>query len=128
MIALSNQVFPKFTFTATAQTQGPLQLAPNTAGANGAYNCGNITLIGTGLSTVSFQVLGSTDGGQTYNVLLVYPVNSLGSPASTTTATGNGLYRVNLAGVTALEITTTGTFTATSVTMQLTASPNASDS
>jgi energy-converting hydrogenase Eha subunit B len=128
MISLSNQVFPKFTFTASAQTQGPLDLSPNQAGYNGAYNCGNLTVIGTGLSTVSFQVLGSSDGGQTYNVLLVYLVNSLSTSDTTTTATGNGLYRVNLAGITTLKITTSGTFTATSVTIQLTASPNASDS
>lgn len=121
------QVFKAQSFTATAQTGTVIQLnglvVPSTIGSS--FSSGAITVTGVGLTTASFQIMGSADNGATY-----YPlnVNSIATPttlATTTTITANGLYQVNLAGLTHVKFVTTGTFTATSVSITLTASPNA---
>ena len=91
------------------------------------YASGTITLAGVAITTVSFQVMGSSDRGATYHLLPVYSVASPGTtPVTTVTAIGSALYQINLAGMTHIQFVTTGTFTGTSVTLTLTASPNAS--
>lgn len=122
-------VFKAQSFTATGQTGAAIQLnglvIPTTVGSS--YASGTITVTGVALTTVSFQVMGSSDNGATFYLLPVYAVASPNTPPVTTvTATGPGLYQVNLAGLTHIKLVTTGTFTATSVSLTLTGSPNAS--
>jgi hypothetical protein len=124
----SNSVFPAKILTATGQTSAAIQLnglvVPSTIGSS--FASGTITLTGSSLTTVTFAVMGSSDNGATYYALPIYIAASpTTSPATTITATANGLYQVNLAGLTHIKFVTSGTFTATSVTMTLTASPNA---
>jgi len=69
--------------------------------------------------------MGSSDNGATYYALPIYVAASpTTTPATTITATANGLYQINLAGLTHIKFVTSGTFTATNVTLTLTASPN----
>src|ERR1019366_5929339 len=60
-----------------------------------------------------------------YQPLAIETCSTPGTFATTQTATANGCYQVNLAGITAIEYVTSGTFTGTSITLTLTASPNA---
>jgi hypothetical protein len=126
MVQFSNFVFPASVFTATGQTSTTIDLSPNQAGANGAYSAGALSVVGTGLTTATFQVLGSSDGGQNFFALNVAPATSPTSTSTMTTVTGNGLYYVDLAAITHIQIATSGTFTATSLSIQLTGSPNGS--
>lgn len=123
-------IFKTQSFTATGQTGAAIQLngltpGPSTVGSS--YASGTITVGGTAITTVSFQVMGSSDNGATFYLLPVYTVaNPAATPVTTVTATAAGLYQFNLAGLSHVKFVTTGTFTATSVTLILTASPNAS--
>lgn len=126
MVQFSNFVFPASVFTATGQTSTTIDLSPNQAGANGAYSAGALSVVGAGLATATFQVLGSSDGGQNFFALNVAPATSPTSTSTTTTVTVNGLYYVDLAAITHIKIATSGTFTATSLSIQLTGSPNGS--
>lgn len=123
-------LFPAQSFTATGQTGTSIPLngqsqIPSTVGSS--YASGTITLTGTALTTVTFQVMGSADNGATYYALPVYLAASPGtSPVTTVTATGAGLYQINLAGLTHIKLATSGTFTATAISLTLSASPNAS--
>jgi hypothetical protein len=114
----NNSVFPSQSFTTTGQTGATINLAGS------AYSVGTISVTGTGLTTATFGVSGSADNGVTFNPL---PISAVGSPGSTATATAtataNGLYQVNLAGITQIKFVTSGTFTATSVSFTLSASP-----
>lgn len=122
-------IFKTQSFTATGQTGTAIQLnglvIPSTVGSS--YASGTITVTGVALTTVSFKVMGSSDNGATFYLLPVYSVSSPTTAAATTvTATGPGQYQIPLAGMTHVQIVTTGTFTATSVSFILSASPNAS--
>lgn len=123
-------LFPAQSFTATGQTGTAIPLngqsqIPSTVGSS--YASGTLTLTGTALSTVTFQVMGSADNGATYYALPVYLAASPGtSPVTTVTATAAGLYQINLAGLTHIKLVTSGTFTATAISLTLSASPNAS--
>lgn len=117
----SNNVFPAQSFTATAQTGAVIQLN----GQQISYGAGTITVTGTALTTVTFAVQGSSDGGVTYYALPISAVASPGTtPTTTVTATASGLYQVSLVGITHVKFVTSGTFTATSVSLALTATPN----
>lgn len=121
-------VFKAQSFTATGQTGATIQLngltVPSTVGSS--YASGTITLTGVALTTVSFQVLGSSDNGATFYPLPIYTSASpTNTPVTTITATAAGLYQINLAGISHIKFVTTGTFTATSVSLTLTGSPNA---
>lgn len=116
-------VFPAQVFT--GDTSG-MVMQLNSPPSTGSASVGAITLVGTSLTTVTFTVEASTDGGLNYFPAPVYTVASPSIAASTPiTATASGQYYINLAGVTHLQIVTSGTFTATSVSFQLTTSPNA---
>ena len=124
----SLNVFTPQIFTATGQTGTPIQLnglSGGTSTVGSSYTLGSVTVTGTSLTTITFQVLGSSDNGGTYYAMPIYTVASPTTPAATTiTATANGLYQVNLAGLTHVKFATSGTFTATNVTITLTATPN----
>lgn len=122
----SNSVFPAQIFS-TTKTGTPIQLnglvVPSTIGSS--FASGSITLTGTSLTTVTFSVLASTDNGVTYNPWLIWSVLTPSAQGTTQTATGNGIYQLSLAGVTHIKFVTSGTFTASSISLVLTASPNA---
>jgi hypothetical protein len=122
----SNSVFPSQIFTSTGQTGTVIQLngliVPSTIGSS--FASGTITLTGTSLSTVTFSLMGSADNGINYFTLPISAVATPGTTTTTVTATANGLYQVNLAGLTHVRFVTSGTFTATSVSLILTATPN----
>lgn len=121
-MAQTNARFPAQTLTVSGQTSAALPLF--TTPFPSSYSVGNVTLTGTSLTTVTFSVMGSSDG-VTFYALPITTVASPGStPTLTVTATAAGIYQVNLAGITHVEFVTSGTFTATSVTLMLTASPN----
>jgi hypothetical protein len=113
-----NAVFPPQILTASGQTSSTIALTPS------AFSVGTISVTGSGLTTVTFAVMGSSDNGVTFFQLPLTTVASPGStPTTTVTATANGLYQVNLAGITHVQFVTSGTFTATSVKFVLSASP-----
>lgn len=117
----TNAIFPAQTFTATAQTGAVIQLN----GQQLSYGAGTISLTGTSLTTATFAVQGSSDNGLTYYALPITAVTPGASPAATATATASGLYQVSLVGITHLRFVTSGTFTGTSISLTLTATPNA---
>lgn len=108
-------VFPVATLTGTGQTSTAIRL-------NQSFSVGVITVTGSSLTTATFAVLGSSDGGTTYSALATSAVGSPSTTATSTTVTANGLYQVNLAGITNVEFQTSGTFTATNLSLLLTAS------
>jgi hypothetical protein len=121
--AQSISIFPAQIFTGTGQTGATIRL--NQPPFPSSWSVGSITLTGTSLTTVTFSVMGSSDNGSTYYALPIYTATSPGAtPTTTMTATANGLYQVNLAGITNVKLVTSGTFTAASVSLTFVASPN----
>lgn len=114
--------FQPWTATATSQTSPAMAL--NTKNQAFNYASGTINVVGSSLTTVTFAVLGSMDHGVTYNALVIQSCGTSGATTTTVTATANGCYWVNLAGVDSLEFQTSSTFTATSVVLTLRANPN----
>src|SRR5271154_6749979 len=106
-----NTNFPHLTFTATSQTQKTALAGFSTATVRYAGTQGGVT-------TATFEIEASNDGGQSYfpiptstgvyssNVLNVITGASITQSAATPV-----MYWVNLAGMTNLEIVTSGTFT-----------------
>lgn len=125
----SNSVFKPQIFTASGQTGTVIQLnglvSPSST-VGSSFASLTATLTGTSLTTVTFAIQGSSDNGVTFFPLPIYLVASpLSPPSLTVTATANGLYQVNSGGLTHVRVVTSGTFTATSVNLTLTGSPNA---
>jgi hypothetical protein len=109
---------PALTATATSQTLKDVLPASSYC---------TINLTGVALTTVTFQFKVSNDGGVTYYPLSVAPYAASGALVPVTaaaTATAAGLYVANVAGFTNYEILTSGTFTATSVSWNLTCTSN----
>jgi hypothetical protein len=115
-----NQIFiPAITFTATGQTSSPIALA------KASWSMCSISITGTALTTATFGVLGSADGGVTYGVIpIATPATQTTDSTVTVTASG-GPYQFNCGTLTHVEFVTSGTFTATNISLTLTASPNA---
>jgi hypothetical protein len=94
-----------------------------------SYATGTIQLVGSSLTTATFAIYGCNLTNCTSANYFALPMQSCGDTtgtfATTQTATANSCYRVNLAGMTSVEYVTSGTFTATSITLTLTGSPNA---
>lgn len=115
-------------FVATGVTGTPIQLnglTTSTSTVGSSYSVGSITVAGTSLTTATFSVMGSSDNGATYHLLPIYSVTSpLNAPTTSVTVTSGGLYQVNLVAITHVEFVTSGTFTATNLTLTFTASPN----
>jgi hypothetical protein len=109
------------TLTASSQTSTPISLGSS-------YAAGTILLSGNNLTTATFAVYGCSVAScapSQYLPLAIQACTVPGTYATTQTATANGCYQVNLAGMTSVEYVTSGTFTGTSITLTLTASPNA---
>lgn len=116
--SFAQTIFPLQTFTGAA-TGTIIPLAAS-------YSAGTITLTATALTTVTFAVQGSADGGNTYWPLAISNVASPTTlPASSVTTTASGLYQVNLSGLTHVKFVVSGTFTATAVNLVLSASNGA---
>lgn len=112
--------FPNFSpaaqsFTATAQTGAKINL--------GGYSSGTIEVYGT-ITTVTFAIQGSNDGGVNWFALPTAVITAPGTLAATQTATAAAMYRVNLAALTNVRFVTSGTFTGTGVFIKITASGN----
>jgi Concanavalin A-like lectin/glucanases superfamily len=126
----SQSVWPSQSFTASNQTGATIHLnnlTSSTSTVGTSFSSGTITLTGSSLTTATFSVYGSSDNGATFYALPVYTLSAPGTtPTLTVTATSNGIYQVSLAGITHISLRTSGTFTATSVSLTFTASPNAS--
>jgi hypothetical protein len=125
----SNSVSPAHTFTGAGQsTTIQLNGLSSSSTVGSSFAAGTVTVSGTSLTSVSFSVLGSADNGVTFYALPVTPAaNPCATAATTVTATSAAQYQVSLAGMTHLRIATSGTFSATTVSMVLTATPNDSD-
>lgn len=119
-------IYPAQFFTATSQTGAAIQLngQTNASTIGSSYGAGTITVTATTLTTATFAVMGSSDNGKTYFALPITPVAAGSSAAGTATATANGLYQVSLVGITHVKFVTSGTFTATGLSLTLTATPN----
>lgn len=113
---LPNFSYPAQTFTATAQTGTAIGIT--------GLSTGTILVKGTALTTATFAIQGSNDGGTTWFGLNTAALLVPGTVAATQTATASALYIVNLAGFTNIRFVTSGTFTATSITIKLTGSSN----
>jgi len=110
------------TFTATSQT-GKIALS-------GFQSC-TMQYVGTGITTATFEVKGSNDGGTTYYPLPfstgAYTSNVLSVvTGATITESGNTavIWWLNVASLTNLEVVTSGTFTGTSIAIKFTCSSN----
>jgi hypothetical protein len=119
---LPNYSYAPQVFTAISTTGATINI--------GGLRSGLITATGVALTTATWQIQGSADGGTTWINLptAAYPTTAV--PITTTavseTTTAATVYVVNLAGFTNLRFaTTSGTFTATSLSLKLTASGNA---
>lgn len=113
-----NYVYTPMVFTATSQT------ATQTLG--GISFC-TFSLTATALTTVTWIVKGSTDGGTNYYAIAVAPYVAgtlVPSTSAITSTSAPVLFVANLSGFTNFEIVTSGTFTATSVTITPTCSSN----
>lgn len=105
------------TFTASAQTGTAIPLP--------AVDSALIQISGSSLSTVTWAIKCSNDGTNFYSLpTAAMPTTALPSTlAVTQTTTAAALYLVNVAGCMQVEFVTSGTFTATSVTIKFTGSP-----
>lgn len=104
--------------TASSQTSQPIPMGSS-------WSAGTIQLTGSSLTTATYGVLASTDNGKSYHAWPICTVAASPSCANTQLATADGFYSISLTGVTHIEYVTSGTFTATSISLLLTASPNA---
>jgi hypothetical protein len=111
--------------TATNQTSAAVVLQ-RSAATRDSYSAGKLTVTGVGLTTATFSVLGSADNGATYNVLATEACSTPGTFATSQTVTASpSCYEVNTSSLFAVKFATSGTFTATSISIVLTVNPNA---
>lgn len=104
------------TFTATGQTGATLNI--------GGASSGTISVIGSSLTTATWAIQGSNDGGVTFFPLLTAAIAVPGTTATSETTTANSMYIVNVAGLTNVRFVTSGTFTATNIKVKLVVSAN----
>lgn len=122
----SVNIFKSPPITATSTTSAAINLGTvATTPKGGSYSAGVIQLTGVGLTVATFGVTGSSDNGVTYFAVPICTVAATPSCATTQTATASANYMINMLGLTHIKYVTSGTFTATSITLLLTASPNA---
>lgn len=117
---LPNYSYAAQTFTAASQTGATIN--------TGGLTSGTIVAYGTALTTATWQIQASNDGGAHWFNLptAALPTTALPSTlAASQTTTATTLYLVNVAGFTNVRFaTTSGTFTATNLSLKLTASSN----
>jgi hypothetical protein len=117
-----SSVFPNYpvatvtSLTATAQTSASFGMPGSSYGV--------IQIKATAITTVTWAIQGSIDGGVTFFPLNTAAILVPGTVAATETSTANGLYVVNLAGITNVRFVTSSTFTATGLTIKLVTTSN----
>lgn len=115
---LPNTSFAPQSFTASAQTGATVYLTD-------AVSSGTVLVYGSALTTITWAIQGSNDGGATWYALNTAAITAPGTLATTETTTSTpSAYLVNLAGITNVRFVTSGTFTATGAFIKLTASGN----
>jgi hypothetical protein len=119
---LPNFPSPAMTFTATGQTKTQ---------ALGGVSYATLDITASGLTTATFQVKASNNGGASYDFNVgvapyVYTSGTLAniSQSPITITSAPAVYVCNLAGFTTVAIVTSGVFTATSITARITATSN----
>lgn len=114
-IQQANYILGTQTFTAASQNGSAITLP----GVSAAV----ISAVGTSFTTAVIQLQGSVDGTN-WSPLLLAAIAVPGTTATTETVTANGLYVANLGGLKAIRlVTTSGTFTGTSLALTISASP-----
>lgn len=113
--------YPAVVMTASGQTSTPIQLDTY----NGSYSAGVVAITGSSLTTATVAVYGTSLFKTNFVPLAVESCDNPGTFSTTVTVTAGACYQVNLAGMAYIEFVTSGTFTATSISLTLTASPNA---
>lgn len=117
-----NLLLPAVTMTATGQTTNAIPLKSTTGPG---YSLCDVTLTGTGISSVTFAPLVSKDGGASFFPALIWSTLTPGTTGATVTATAAGQFQFSCGNVTHVKFATSSTFTATSVQLVLSASPTA---
>lgn len=120
----NNVAFPAAVLTATSQTSTPIILHPGISPGTGSFSAGSVTVTGVALTTATFAVLVQKTPGGPYLATAIEACGVPGTFTTTVTATASGCYEFNLQGAIAVEFQTSGTFTATSISLAMTASPN----
>lgn len=121
---------PNVIFTPAPSLSASAQTTPAISLANGtqlrAYSLCTITIGGT-FSAATFGMLGSADqSGTVYTPILIWPIATPASSATTqTAAAAGGVYQGSCGTLTHLKFVTSSTFTGTNITFLVTASPNA---
>ncbi len=97
--------------------------------SNGTATCSGTVVVASALTTATWQVQGSIDGGVKWFTLVTAPYPATTLPITTVavsqTVTGTKLFVINLAGMTNVRFgTTSATFNATTISLKLTASSN----
>lgn len=118
----NNVIFQPAVLTATSQTSTPFALRPG-ATQTGSFSAGTIIVTGASLTTATLAVQVSKDGGKTYFATALEACGTPGTFTTTVTVTAASCYELNLQGVTNVEYVTSGTFTATSISVLLIGSP-----
>ena len=118
--------FGAVVMTATNQTSAvlPFTQYSNVTNIPVSYTSGTLTITGTALTTATVGVLGSSDNVN-YFPINISSITTPSTVATTTTVTANGLYQVVLTGLVGIKFVTSGTFTATNISIVLTANQNA---
>jgi len=116
-VAFPNIRYAPMVFTATGQTK-----TQNIGGVSAA----SISVTGSAFTTATWTLVGSNDGGMNWFPLNVAPLAVPLAPVTTATTTASvpALYVANLAGLTNIEIVTSGTFTASAASFQITSTSN----
>lgn len=118
-------LFGPVALTANTTTAAiPLSAKSNVPTAGSSWSVCNITLTATTISTLTFGVLGSPDGGITYKPVLIWEIATPATQATTMTATAADAYQWNCGAFTHFKYITSATFTATGAQLTLLASPN----
>lgn len=118
------QLISTTSFTTPAMPLGSSPVIPGLGASNASCF---VEVIGTSLTTATFGVTASYDpsGALYVPVASLASVATPGTTATTATATANGVYQFKCGGMFSVKFVTSGTFTATSISLQLVASPNA---
>jgi len=113
--------YPAVVMTASGQTSTPIQLDTY----NGSYSAGVVAITGSSLTTATVAVYGTSLFKTNFVPLAIESCADPGTFSTSVTVTAGACYQVNLAGMAYIEFVTSGTFTATNISLTLTASPNA---
>lgn len=116
VILNQNAGYAVVTFTATSQTSTPM--------TTGSTSYMTIRVVGSSLTTATWALKCSNDGGTSY---FSWPTAAVGVPgtlALTQTSTADAMYIANISATDHCEFVTSGTFTGTNIKIKVTTSGN----